>query len=87
MKPKELEDIPELPTSCMGIWGWFLELNESRTSTGFGFNPISYSDIDAFFRLRQITPEQWEIDLIKRLDREVLAVYAEKSKQEAKKKS
>lgn len=87
VKPKELDNIPELPSSCEEVWGWFLNLNESRSSSGFGFNPITYSDIDAFFRLKQIVPETWEIDLVKRLDREVLGVYAEKAKQDAKKKS
>lgn len=83
MKPRELDDIPELPSSCYEVWGWFLNLNESRSSNGFGFNPITYSDVDSFFRLKQIQPEQWEVDLVKRLDREVLSIYAEKSKQDA----
>lgn len=87
IKPKELEDIPDLPASCFEVWSWFLNLNESRTSNGFGFNPVQYSEIDAFFRLKQIQPELWEIDLLKRLDREVLSIYAEKSKQDSKKKS
>ena len=76
-----------MPVSCSDVWGWFLNLNDSRTSNGFGFDPIMYSEIEAYFNLKQITPEQWEIDLIKRLDREVLGVYAEKSKQDSKKKS
>lgn len=49
-------------------------------------NPVSYSDVDAFFRLKQITPEVWEIDLIRRFDREVLSVYAKKQKADSKKK-
>jgi hypothetical protein len=84
-RPRELDNLAELPTSCYECWSWFLNLNESRTSNGFGFNPISYSDIDAFFRLRKIIPEQWEVDLIKRLDRETLGIYAEKAKMDAKK--
>jgi hypothetical protein len=46
-----------------------------------------YSEIEAYFKLKQITPEQWEIDILKRLDREVLSIYAEKAKQDSKKKS
>ena len=87
IKPKELENLIELKQSQYELWSWFLSLHESRSSNGFGVNPITYSDIDSFFKLKQIIPEQWEVDLIKRLDREVLAVYAEKSKQDAKKKS
>jgi hypothetical protein len=77
----------ELPKACIELWSWFLQLNESRTSNGFGFNPLSYSDIAAFFHLRQVVPEQEEIDLIRRLDRTVLAVYSAKQKADSKKSS
>jgi hypothetical protein len=86
VKPAELDNLKVLPISCVEVWGWFLELNESRSSSGFGMNPVSYSDVDAFFRLKQITPEVWEIDLIKRFDREVLSVYTKKQKADSKKK-
>jgi hypothetical protein len=84
-KPKELENLSTIPQSCYETWGWFLQLNESRSSNGFGFDPISYGDIDAFFRLQQIIPELWEIDLIRRLDRTVLSVYSAKQKADSKK--
>ena len=87
VKPKELEELLELQREQYEIWGWFMELNESRSSSGFGLNPITYSDIDAYFRLQKIVPEKWEIDTIKRLDREVLSIYAKKAKADSKKKS
>lgn len=86
IKPRELEDLLEIPRSCYECWSWFLELNESRSSNGFGMNPLSYSDTDAFFRLKQVLPEIWEIDLLRRLDREVLSVYAKKQKADSAKK-
>jgi hypothetical protein len=64
-----------------------MELNDSRSSNGFSFNPISYSDILAYFQLKQIQPHDWEVDAIKRMDRETLKVYAEKAKQDSAKKS
>lgn len=87
IKPKELEELLELQREQYEIWGWFMELNEARSSSGFGLNPITYSDIDAYFRLQNIIPEKWEIDTIKRLDREVLSIYAKKAKADSKKKS
>lgn len=86
-RPRELDDLKVLPPSCYAVWGWFMTLNESRSSSGFSLNPITYSDIAAYFQLKQITPDDWEIDLIKRFDREVMKVYAEKAKQDSKKKS
>lgn len=87
VKPKELEELLELQREQYEIWGWFMELNEARSSSGFGLNPITYSDIEAYFRLQKIVPEKWEIDTIKRLDREVLSIYAKKAKADSKKKS
>lgn len=86
IKPKELENLVEIPRACQEVWGFFLELNESRSSNGFGFDPLSYSDIAAFFHLKQIVPEQSEVDLVRRFDRQVLAVYSAKSKADSKKK-
>lgn len=86
IKPKELEDLLTVPTNYMECWGWFLSLNESRSSNGYGLNPIAYSDISAYFDLHNISPEIWEVDLLKRLDREVMSIYSEKARQDAKKK-
>jgi hypothetical protein len=87
VKPKELENLVELKQEHYEIWSWFMELNESRTSNGFGMNPISYSDISAYFNLQEITPHKWEVDTLRRLDREVLNIYAKKSQADSKKKS
>lgn len=87
VKPKELENLFELKKEHYELWSWFMELNESRTSNGFGMNPISYSDIAAYFSLQGIVPDKWEIDTLRRLDREVLSVYAAKAKADSKKKS
>jgi hypothetical protein len=84
-KPKELENLTEIPSSCIEVWQWFLQLNETRSSNGFGFDPIGYGDICAFFQLIQIVPEMWELDLIRGLDRTVLGVYAAKQKADSKK--
>lgn len=86
-RPKELDDLKVLPSSCYAVWGWFMSLNESRSSSGFGLNPIAYSDISAYFQLKQVIPDEWEIDLLKRFDREVMKVYAEKAKLDSKKKN
>ena len=84
-KPAELDSIVELPDSMLQVWHWFIELNNARSSNGFGVNPLSYVEIDAYFRLNQITPETWEVSVIKKLDNIALEAYAEQVKQEQNK--
>lgn len=67
-KPKELEDLLEIPEEFAECWQWFLRLNNRRTSTGFGVNPIGYTDILALFQLLQYQPLPWEVDMIERFD-------------------
>lgn len=57
-------------------------MNSARTSNGFGVNPLSYSEIKAYYDLQQQVPEPWEADLIRYMDATVMNVYAEKAKQE-----
>lgn len=87
VKPQELENLVELKQSQYELWSWFMELNESRTSNGFGMNPISYSDISAYFNLQGIIPHKWEVDTLRRLDREVLSIYSKKAQADSKKSS
>lgn len=49
-----------------------MELNDARTSNGFGPNAISYTEIKAWAELtsRDVTP--FQVALIKHLDRIVL---------------
>lgn len=44
-------DGPELPLDVAHIWRWFVEIAAGRGSNGWGPNPISYLDIDAWARL------------------------------------
>ena len=77
----------ELPEVFRYVWQDFLALNSARTSNGFGVNPLSYSEIKAYYDLQQYLPEPWEADLIRYMDATVMNVYAEKAKQEQSKSS
>jgi len=87
VKPKELEDIKELPESCNQVWRWFIDLNNARSSNGYGVNPIAYSDLKAYLDLIGIEIEDWELNLIKRIDNEAMISYAKESEAERKKAS
>lgn len=76
-KPKELEDAPILPEMFVECWQWFLRLNNKRTSNGFGVNPISYQEIQAFFGLLEYIPHDWELYLLEQFDVIMLNSYVE----------
>lgn len=67
------------------VWRDFINLNATRTSNGFGINAISYSEMEAYFRVNDIKPEPWEIEIIRNFDTVVLKVYSDKSQAEQKK--
>ena len=49
-------------------------------------NPISYTDIYSYFNLISMQPEEWELDLIKILDRKVLINQAKEAEKNLNKK-
>lgn len=72
IKPKELENLIALPESMSQVWKFFLDLHNSRTHTAFGPNPITFSDMKAYFDLFDIIPQDFEIQAIQRLDMELI---------------
>jgi hypothetical protein len=62
-------------------------LHNTRSSNGFGVNPINYTEIKSYFDLIGVLPEEWEVNLIKRFDYEALAAYAKEAERERKKSS
>lgn len=68
---------PELPELFADLWGGFLELDRARGQSGFGPEPLAYSDIEAWARLtgRALSPQ--DVALIVELDRLGFAVRAD----------
>lgn len=52
-----------------------MALHSTRTSNGFGANPITFTEMKSYFDLIQVEPEEWEVDLIKRLDNVAMDAY------------
>jgi hypothetical protein len=66
---------PELPLVVAHVWDpWFKELNEARERSPAGVAPcpITWPAMDAYFRLRRVSPRDWEISLLRALDRQWL---------------
>lgn len=61
-------------------------LDRHRSSNGFGVNPISWSDIKAFFDLYEIRPEEYELLAISMLDNAKLAYVSKEIEKKQKKK-
>lgn len=81
-KPKELEALVDFPVSMQFVWKYFIDLSDSRTLSMNGVNPITYSDIKAYFELHKIDNYPWEVDVIKKLDKLMLEYYAQKAQAE-----
>lgn len=87
VEPKELQDLVTLPEVFNETWEWFLRLNRKRQSSGFGVNPITYSEILSFFQLIGYSPQPWEIDMIELFDDAAMEEYSKEMKKEQKKSS
>jgi len=74
-----LLDGPQLPVDCMHLWFWFLELSAARGSNGFGPNPLSFHDIEAWSRLTNTVIRPNELRALIALDHAYLIDYAEAS--------
>jgi hypothetical protein len=59
---------PDLDEMAMYLWEWFQELNSQRTSNGFGQNPITFLDIQAWANLTKRFPLAWEVKAIRTMD-------------------
>lgn len=58
----------ELPPHAGYLWNTFVELSSCRAPTGFGSAPISFSEIDAYRRMKRTSLLPWEVDAIRALD-------------------
>lgn len=83
-KPKELDELSEMPDSCVHVWEMFIDLHNARQSGGFAVNPLSWSCIKSYFDLHKIDPELWEIHLIKKFDRIALEHFAKEAEKQTK---
>lgn len=69
---------PTLPSDAAYLWNHFVLLHSARTAGGFGPNPITYPEIDAYNRLTGAGLDGWEVSAIRALDDAYLAAAAEK---------
>jgi hypothetical protein len=78
-RPKELDEA-EIPLEAAHVWAWFCDLHSARSSSGFGPNPISYSEIAAWGKLTGERVRRHEVKLLRQLDTLFLAEAADGKK-------
>ena len=86
IRPKELDELVELPQEFIFLWNDFVNLSSTRPS-GFGISAISFTEIDAYARLYNIEYDPWQLDMLRKFDSVAMQVYSEEQKKEANKKS
>lgn len=67
-------DAAEIPYQGVMLMRWFYEMSSGRSTNGFGYMPLAFSEMEAWSRLRGVTLTPWEVQTIKSLDREYLNV-------------
>lgn len=86
IKPKELDEMVELPEVFQEIWSWLVKLNQTR-AVGFGISCITFTEMKAFFDLYRIEPEEWELFVLERFDRVAVETLASEQEKRNKKKN
>jgi hypothetical protein len=71
--PEQLVNQTQLPEQLSHVWEWYLILSMARTYRPDGVpQAIPESEIGWFFSNRRISPEGWETDALRMLDRAAL---------------
>lgn len=63
----ELEH-PEIPVIAEDVWDIFWRMNPRRGNNGFGLMPISYTELEAWARLRNVEFTDWDLDAFDKMD-------------------
>ena len=75
----ELLEDAEPPEDAEYLWQWFCRLS-SRRQSGMGPGPITWPQIESFFRCQGIIPEDWELKALELVDNAWLEAMAEQAK-------
>lgn len=59
---------PPLPKELAYLWNAFKRIRRRIGSSGFGVNPITWPDIDAFCRHARFQLVPWELEIVEMLD-------------------
>jgi hypothetical protein len=78
---------PPFPLHDAYLFGIFQELNASRSHNGFGYNPLTYTEVDAYRRMTGTVLNAWQVKMLMRIDQIFLAASAKGQEVKAKTQS
>ena len=67
-RPAQLDAGGELPEELAHTFEWFVELSSARTE----FRPLTFNEIESYFRLQKVEPLPVELRAVRVLDKEWL---------------
>ena len=67
----------ERPVLISDLFDWFCDLRTARKHNGYSLMAIEYTEMHAYFLIRGINVEKWQIDVIRMLDSLSLEAYRE----------
>ena len=74
MPSKRIEALHVRPPAALAyLWDWFKELSMGRPRGGIGVAPIPSVEIAAWGSLMRVRLTSFELDILRRLDRAVIA--------------
>lgn len=73
---------PELPAALRYLWNHFAMLHRARGGSGFGPNPLSWSEIYAYCQVTRCRFNPWEIEAIRLLDDAFMVSIIDKQSQD-----
>ena len=75
VRPPQLE-IEPIPTEVQHVWGWWLQLQETRSSAFSGHSHITYTELDSWARLLDIKVTPFEVQCLMKLDSVFIICHA-----------
>ena len=79
-----LSGLPTLPEVLEYLWEYYNQLSVTRQNFGWGPTALTYQEIAAWSKLRNVKLDPWELDALLMVDSVFLTVSAEA---EAKRKA
>lgn len=74
--PQALDSDKELPEDADYLWGWFNRLS-NRRQVGMAPGPLTWPQIESFFRMLKVRVDEWELSALEQLDNAWLESLAE----------
>lgn len=60
---------PVVPEAGRLLWNFFVEMSDGRSGSGFGPNPISWAEMEAWMRVRRWPLTDAHISILRAMDR------------------